>query len=376
MLLSDVRIPVALQLVLDDVGWMYGRDERWENYPSRTGMPRRHVLEDYVAINEVGRAINMEIHATFVIGEWDKWGVLRKVPNSNPFGENWNGSPHLNVAEAEKIRDYINGSEYIEIALHGLLHDYWYNGVNIGGREYEQPEGNVKGGKGIRVSNDYLRTHLDAFMEIYNNWGFTKPIRSFCCPGGAGTAWKDDEFSFVLKEYGIKYWCNGGIDRCRVSNGIIINPKAVPFLPWEAYDINPAKLETLNPETSGIISGHWPCLLRYDPELNLERVGDWKKYFQRQANVFGHILPRDIAFTSHQQLYRYFAKLSEHGDMIKLDLTKADEAYPNKQPIYISVKDGAAPTECIGGVISEYEKMEGFINYKIDRTATSIIYIK
>ena len=54
-------IPRPLQIVVDDVGWFNGKDDREDGGPSRTGMPRRHVAEDILAINRLGKALNMNI---------------------------------------------------------------------------------------------------------------------------------------------------------------------------------------------------------------------------------------------------------------------------------------------------------------------------
>ena len=63
----SIIIPDSLQIVLDDVGWRNGADDRKNGGPSRTGISRRHVPSDYRAINELGELIGMKIHCAFVI---------------------------------------------------------------------------------------------------------------------------------------------------------------------------------------------------------------------------------------------------------------------------------------------------------------------
>ena len=74
---DSIRIPVAFCLRVDDVGWHNGADDRYSSRPSRTGIPRKHVPADYRALHELGKALNMKISCSLVLGEWDKDNVLR-----------------------------------------------------------------------------------------------------------------------------------------------------------------------------------------------------------------------------------------------------------------------------------------------------------
>ena len=110
MKLCDMKIPVPFQLSMDDIGWIEGRTPYWDGFqPTRTGIPRRHTLEDYKIINEIGRSINMKICGMFVLGDWDRKGILAKIPYSNKAGKAWTSSPYVNIEEEEEIRDYLNG---------------------------------------------------------------------------------------------------------------------------------------------------------------------------------------------------------------------------------------------------------------------------
>jgi len=376
---TDVKIPVAIQLVLDDIGWFWGRDERDQGHPSRTGLPRWHVVEDYMMVDAVGRAINQKINTMFVIGEWDRNNVLRKVPYSNKFGKDWDSSKWLNLEEAEKIRDFMNSCEYIELGYHGLLHGLWEeNGTHITETEFFAPEDFKKGSKPFKLlPESMLRQHFDAFLEIYNDWGFNHKLRTFASPCGNMGAEKTDEFTKVLKDYGVKFWHNNGIKNCIVQTGIICNAKAIEIVPWESYDIDPEILPTYDPEKAGILGGHWPNLLRYNPKKNFERVEAWKSFFDRQSEVFGMIISRDMEFAHYQQLHKFYGEVEEENGMIKIDLTKVDDMAPEKnKDFYISIKNGNEPTECIGGKITLYETKKDFKNYKIERTEGSVIYIK
>jgi len=368
-----------MQMVIDDIGWMIGRDMRWEEEPSRTGMPRRHVLKDYVAINELGRAIGMKLKCPLVLGEWDKDNLLRNVPHSSKFGDKWDSSLYLDKDEAARCRDYINTAEYIEIALHGLLHDVWNEGKLVGGSEYFFPEGFVKGAPEPLAPKGIIRQHLEAFMDIYRSWGFTKPIRSFVSPGGVGTgqSWKTGGLAEILADYGIKYWCNFEVGGSYVLNDIIVNDKTIMFSPWESYDLDPDALPDVPLEKIGIIGSHWPNYLRFNPDRNLDNLDAWARYFERQSERFGIILSKDIAFASYQQLYKYHAKMGLCGDNCTIDLTHADaQGAPDPlQPLYISVKNDLVPQIGSGGTLTVYETHRDFTNYRINRSGEGIIRI-
>ena len=376
---SELCIPVALQLFLDDVGWFYGRDCRWENEPSRTGIPREHVLEDHIAINEVGRACGMKIGTAWVIGDWDVNRVLAKVPLCTWQGENWQGSKHFNREEAEKIRDFVNGAAFIDVSVHGLQHDVFFNGVNIGGQEFFIPEGYKKGGKRQLAPEDYIRAHLDAFFEIYESWGFSKKPRNFVSPGGPSDSWQLGTLAAILRDYGILTWCNhissSQGDGCVVNHGVIFNKKAIELCPWEAYDVNPDRLPLYDPKKAGIIGGHWPNILRYDPSLNLENVGKWKAFMDRECEVFGLLRSQSIEFAHCQQVYHYYGKITEQDGSVILDMSEADAVMPPDmaRPFYISVRRGAGELSCEGGICTLYERKKGFDNYKIERADSPVV---
>ena len=74
---KKITLPIALQIVTDDVGWFDGHDSRCAEGPSRTGIPRKHCAADYEVIEAIGKEIGMKINCPFVVGEWDKKNRLR-----------------------------------------------------------------------------------------------------------------------------------------------------------------------------------------------------------------------------------------------------------------------------------------------------------
>ena len=392
---NSVCIPKALQLVLDDIGWFYGADQRSAGLPSRTGINRLHVLEDYVVVEALGKAIGQKINCMLVVGEWDQKGVLCNVPNSNKWGKDWKGSLYYRQLEAEKILDFVNSAQYIEFGFHGLLHDTWTDdGEFLCDGEFYVPENFQKGNPKKLISVDLLRKHFDAFFEIYENVGFQSPIRSFASPCGAKESLADGRMTAILKEYGIRFWHNhisskvagaSEISDAFVQNGVIFNQKAIALCPWEVYDLDPDMIQTYDPKKSGIIGGHWVNLLRYNPDRNLEYLDGWIRFFDRQSRVFGHILSKDVEFAHLQLLYHHRSKLIETENGVTIDLSEADALLPSmcRPPLYVSIKNAAGKPFCTNGKMTLYEEKidpvkfkEGFCNYRIDRSDSSIIQIE
>jgi hypothetical protein len=122
---EKVTLPVALQIVADDYGWHNGRDGRLSGQPSRSALPRNHAVEDYIILNEIGKALDMKILAPLVIGEWDKNNRMTGKAHMTKFPDKWDCRSTINMPEAERCFEEIESSDYIEIALHGLLHSFW-----------------------------------------------------------------------------------------------------------------------------------------------------------------------------------------------------------------------------------------------------------
>ncbi len=385
-----VCIPKALQLVLDDIGWFYGADQRSSGLPSRTGINRLHVLEDYEVVEALGKAIGQKINCMLVIGEWDREGVLGKVPNSNKWGKDWDGSLYYRPLEAEKILDFLHLAEHIEFGFHGLLHDAWSDDGNfLCDGEFYLPEGFERGKPMRLVSDDHLRKHFDAFYQIYENVGFKGEIRSFASPCGVKEDPSDGRLSAILHEYGIRFWHNRISEKiCPapsfVQNGVIFNQKAISLCPWEVYDLDPEMIPTYDPKKSGIIGGHWVNLMRYNPKRNFEYLDGWVRFFQRQSRVFGHILSKDVEFAHLQQLYHFYSRIEETESGVRIDLSAADTILPDgiRPPLYVSIQTKAGKPVCKNGAMTVYEEKidpmkfkEGFCNYKIERNGSSTIEI-
>lgn len=387
-----VCIPLAYQIVVDDVGWFNGWDDRCSDGPSRTGMPRKHVAEDYIALNELGKKINMKINCPLVLGEWDKGNLLRGMKHATNDEKGWDMASQIDMDIAEKCFEAAENSEYIEYAYHGVMHGYWTDGRHVADKEFYIPADD--GCKTrysdnlIPVSEEYFESHLETFFKIYESWGFKKKIRSFTSPGGVHGSVNDNlKFADILRKNNIIYWAdmwNEIREMSCVLNGVIYlnNSREALSIPWNAYDVDPAILPDYDKtlfdgeaaEERTVYPAHWPNFLRYNPMENLEKIDAWAKYFKRQGEVFGVMLSRDIAFAGSQALYCKYTKVTYGENKVILDFSDVDDknAIGKTDTMYISIRGGLLPKECVGGRISQYETHNCFKTYKIERLGKTV----
>lgn len=387
---DQIRIPVAFQIRIDDVGWHNGSDDRYCSRPSRTGLPRLHHALDYPVIQELGKALNMQINCAIVLGEWDKDNLLRgeKYLTWDPDG--WDRASEMDMAYHEKAFEALEGSEYISYTVHGVLHGHYDNGLQVTEREfYTRKRDPVTGEYTNELTwfpDSEFRRHLDFFFKLYDSWGFKKPVHSFSCGNGnIGSQFAEGNIRYagILKEYGIDIWPNGWADMvdgtCAVIDGIVALSSKGKKIPWNAYDVDPDHLELFNDEEHrrtdfGI---HWPNLLRWNPEHNLERLPKWVDFFNRQAEVFGSMMSRNNYFAASQAVYSKYAKLRFEENKCIIDLRDVDaqKARALKNEFYISFRNGTVPKSVTGGTIREYETKKAFKTHKIERDGSDTVVI-
>ena len=391
-------LPIALQIVMDDVGWFNGFDQRCAEGPSRTGIPRMYCAEDYAAIEAVGKEVGMKINCPFVIGEWDKKNRLRGMPHATNNEKGWDMASQINYAEAEKCLDIINKAEHFEVAFHGLMHGYWEDGISAADSEFSHPSSLDYKTKYahrlyVPVDNDYFESHIEAFFQIYEDWGFKQKVRSFTSPSGIYKGVEENRHLVtMMKKYGMHYWANGwsAIKHAHEAiDGVIFINKSYTKTNhphWAAYGIDPEQqpdysFATNNLEVGGeqgIYGMHWPNVLYFDPNRNMECAKPWGRYMKRQAEIFGLMLSKDTAFAASQGVYRRYASIEATKDGIAIDLTAVDNAGVSHlldNSFYISIEKGISPKITKGGALSLYEEHKDFNNYKIERNGEKTVLI-
>ena len=381
---EKVTVPVALQIIADDYGWHNGRDGRLEGKPSRSGIPRDHAVEDYLIMNEIGKALDMKILTPFVIGEWDKDNILRGVKGVTYNEKGWDRASEIDMRAAEKFFEAAEGSEYVEYAYHALLHGYYKDDKQITETEYSRPRFDEKTGKYTNtfdyIPENEMQEYIDTFYKIYDSWGFKKKIRAFVSPCSVHTPKElTDDFANVLRKNGFIHWANyWGLlgDTTAVISGVTFMQKSFVGAHWDQYDIDPI---TLFDQTKKLVDGkeytnpaigfHWTNFLRLNPSNNMNTLNDWIKYFKRQDEIFGNMLSRDVGFASSQAVYSRYSKITVDGNKYTIDLTDVDSqgALGLLDHFYVSTKSPIKPGSCVGGSFSIYDKKNWHTNYKIER---------
>ncbi|MBO4406511.1 MAG: hypothetical protein J5849_02320 [Clostridia bacterium] len=320
-------IPAPLELIVDDVGWFHGSDDRPFGGSARTGISRNHVAADYEALDLLGRKSGVKLLAAFVLGEWDPDDRLKDVPCLSKYGDRWHNAALLDREEAERCAAVVRSSPWIEIAVHGLMHNYYLPGAPYGNSDYYFRRDGV-----LRmIGRDEVRRRLDAFFDLLDYWDFHKPVRAFVPPN---FVYRWGEIAEILREYGILYastvFADGDMEvpdgprpvDAGVDRGVIVLDRKYNPIRRKELGADPSAL----PAYPGVFGCHWPNLLAPDPAENAAVVEKWALYFERAKKEFDLILPEDIAFAATQALIRRFASLREETGGCRIDLSAVPAA--------------------------------------------------
>lgn len=171
---AQISIPLPIFIVIEDVGWWQGADGSEHNEPYRNRFCRRHCLADYQALARLAEHLSMRIALGMVMGEWDRTDFLKGVPGATWMGAYWNNQinrgPWLDEA-ANFLRD---NSGLLEIALHGVCHEFWQQGKMQRSEFHDR--------NGIMRSEEIIRSHLHAFGILLEQNGFKELPRLFIPP--------------------------------------------------------------------------------------------------------------------------------------------------------------------------------------------------
>ena len=390
--MENIKLPISVGIIVDDVGWHKGADERYINLPARSGLPRNHHPDDVRALNEIGRALNTKIICSLVLAEWDKNNILRGVKNVTPDPDLWDAAGELDEEYAKEYFKALEESEYLDYSLHGLFHSYYEDDGKLNtARQYYPNEKNERGEVvGYRwLSPERFDEMISLFFSIYNDWGFKKKITQFVSPCGCWGTDKSEgniEYAKVLRKYGIKYWSNGWVDlekRLGVAEGIM-TVKGANITAWNAYDVDPDYLQTiLEQEPSEPIypyyCGHLTNFIRFDYQKNFEYTEKWAEYFRRYTSSFGTAPARNVDEACSQLAYAENARITKDGDVYKIDLTGADKlgAVGLLDEFLVSFKGSPSPKLLTNGAeIELYDEKSTHTTFKIRRGGASIIEIK
>jgi hypothetical protein len=314
----EISLPMPLFLVIEDVGWWQGYDGSENNEPYRNNFPRRHCLADYRALARLAERLSMRIALGMVLGEWDRTNFLKDVPGATWMGDSWDNRANQGpwLAEAETYLQ--EQSANLEIALHGICHEFWQDG-RMQRSEFHDGEDRMR-------SADLVRSHLDAYAVLLEQNGLPAFPRLFVPPAlyhsfGNG----EDSIQALLHDYGIEYVTT------RFSRARKYAEPMHPCLTWECgvailerglspvdWDV-PTSPPVWN-EPGAILPLHWGNLLHPDPDRSADIVDGWAAMLLEKTGCLERILSQDLASCWRQAAAYYFCGMRREGRAVIVDL--------------------------------------------------------
>jgi hypothetical protein len=322
----EATIPKPVQVVIDDVGWWSGKDGSEYQEPYRTGINRNHVTADYQAIVELGKALGIRPQAAFILCEWDRKNILKKVPHSTWMGEKWDNSRWIGPW-LEEASDIINSNkEHFEITMHGLGHEWWTNG------EFKRAEWADR--NGVMRPKDDVQLHIETFAEIMkeNNLGElpTSFVPTAFNHGFGITPGNDVSMAEILRSNGFTYINTPFYNMLNkenvqhkilgVDNGVLTVDRGSDIFDWNVIGTKPeGKIEGT---TCGM---HWPNLLHDDPDRNQEIVEAWVKILAPYQNITDTMLAKNSIDFQKQIAHYNSTKISISDGRIDLDFSDINQ---------------------------------------------------
>lgn len=368
--LKSLTIPLPLLIVIDDVGWWSGENSHEQNGPYRTGIARNHCVFDYDAIAELGRSTGTRIQAAFVLGEWDRQNILKKVPTATWMGKDWDNSrwqgPWLDEAAAVLNEK----KDFIEITLHALGHEYWEKHPGPFTRaEWGAPDGSMR-------PREEVIAHIEAFKEIMeqNDLGefptsFVPSAFKYCF--GA----EENGLAHILKGYGINFisnpfdgttWNKEAEDSdFGIDSGVPFVNRGKGLIPWLSID---PSLEGIYWE--GPICGlHWPNILNRVPEENSITVARWTEHLDKNyVKSQSRIMAKNTADCWTQMLFSKKVKYSFNETGIAFDFSALDVGnYPYLGQTFRIKTDFEIPRCQNPAIISVKQHNSSLYEYEIAR---------
>jgi hypothetical protein len=318
-------IPMPIQVVIDDVGWWCGKDGSTQQEPYRTGIKRDHHPADYTAFVELGRALKIRPQTAFILCEWDKYNILRKLPTSTWMGENWDNSKWVGPWQEEAADIIRKNSKYFEFTLHGIGHEYWVDN-KFTRAEWAERNGTMR-------PLDQVEKHLDFYAMIMDQHKLG-PFPVAFVPtafyhGFGPTPGHDISMAEVLKKRGITYINTPFQDMHNATavdhgvfgfdSGVMTINRGRDLLGWQSTGQAPKG--TLRGPTCGM---HWANIIHPDPARNLEVVNEWIKllapYNEKQETI---LAPNSIYF-QNQLAHQVCTKVKVIEKNIELDFKEVD----------------------------------------------------
>lgn len=350
-----ISLPRPLFLVVEDVGWWEGEDGSHRNEPYRNAFCRRHCLEDYRALLRLARRLRMRVALGMALGEWDRTDFLGRVPGATWMGEAWTNQANRGDALEEAAAFLRANSESLEIALHGLCHEFWRDG------RMERTE--FHDGHCRMRPPDTVKSHLHAFGVLLEQNGLGAYPRLFI-PPGLHHSFGDGERSMqaILADFGVHLVTTRFVrarryhpplhERMTWECGVGLLERGVSPVAWDV----PAATPAWN-DPGPIVALHWGNLLHPDPGRSEEVVDAWAGMLLRQAAGPDRMLAADAAACWRQAAAWELARCRCDGRSLTVDLRALPDVDCFKGMFFLKSAGGGGPGwRCDGGELGAREQ--------------------
>jgi len=361
--LSDtvISVPMPIFLVIEDVGWWQGIDGSLRNEPYRNRFARRHCLADYQALTRLAKRLSMRIALGMVMGEWDRTNFLKDVAGATWMGKAWdnkvNQGPWLEET-AQYLRDH---NHFLEIALHGICHEYWQDG-QMQRSEFHDQDGRMR-------PRPVIQRHLEAFATLLEQNGWHGFPRLFIPPAlNHSFGNKDNSIQAVLHSFGIKFVTT------RFDRANQYSAPAHQNLTWEGevgllergsspVSWDRAASPPVWPGTNPILPLHWGNLLHREPQRNNEIVDSWADMLLAKSAGLDCILAEDLASCWRQAAVFYLADLQRNQRGMTIDIRTIPDLSIFSGPFFVKTHERQSKSwNCSGAEIISSKRGTDHIN--------------
>jgi hypothetical protein len=332
-----ISLPMPLFPVIEDVGWWQGRDGSENNEPYRNNFPRRHCLADYQALVRFADRLSTRIALGMVLGEWDRINFLKDLPGGTWMETKWNNHPNQGPW-LDEAADYLRThSTHLEIALHGICHEFWQDG-KMQRSEFHDPDNRMR-------PEALVRRHLDAYASLLQQNGLPDFPRLFIPPAlyhsfGNG----EDSIQAVLHDYGIRYVTTRFSRARRYTEpihpgitwecGVAILERGISPVDWDVPTSPP-----LWNEPGPILPLHWGNLLHPDPDRNAEIVDGWASLLLEKTAGVERIVTEDTASCWRQAAAFFLAEMHRQERTVIIDLGALPDMAALTGPFYVKIQE-------------------------------------
>ncbi|TGU74141.1 hypothetical protein E4633_01345 [Geomonas terrae] len=315
---AEVSLPQPIFLVIEDVGWWQGYDGSTQNEPFRNGFCRRHCLDDYRALTRLAKRLSMRVAIGLVLGEWDRTNFLKDVPGATWMGKSWDNRINQGSWLAETAQYLKDHRQFIEIALHGICHEFWQDGQMLR-TEFHDASGQMRPAA-------LVRHHLEAYANLLSQNGLGDYPRLFIPPAlhhsfGNGQA----SMQAILESFGINFVTT------RFGKTRFHTEPQHPRIAWECgvglieRGLSPANWDVaaappLLGDDNPILALHWANILHPDPEHNDEIVDAWADILIEKGAGLDFMLAEELAACWSQAAAYYLADFREESNSVVIDL--------------------------------------------------------